>query len=115
MAIEEEKQEEVEEIVQEKPKKIHVINEFLMRSSFNKKSAITLERLELDLELYQEHIQELFDLGIIVSATKTKFYLDEVVYEKYKKNQDKKFFLTLVSIIIPGILFLILGIAWLIM
>ncbi|MHA1505500.1 MAG: hypothetical protein ACTSPT_09970 [Candidatus Heimdallarchaeota archaeon] len=47
-------------------------------------------------------------------STKTKYYLDEEAYNYYKEKQKKKFFLTLVSIIIPGFLFLLLGVAWII-
>ncbi|MHA1186902.1 MAG: hypothetical protein ACTSXA_02405 [Candidatus Heimdallarchaeota archaeon] len=115
MAVEEEKeQEEILEIPHVKPKKIHVINEFLFLASVDKKSAVPLTKLILELELYQVQIQELVDSGIIVPSTKTKFYLDEEAYNYYKEKQKKKFFLTLVSIIIPGFLFLLLGVAWII-
>ena len=115
MAIEEEKeQEEILDIPQIKPKKIHVINEFLFLKSVDKKSAIPLTKLILDLELYQVLIQELVDSGLLVLSTKTKYYLDEEAYNFYKEKQKKKFFLTLVSIIIPGLLFLLLGVVWII-
>ena len=103
------------EVVVERPKRFHIIDEFLLLNAINKKNAIKLEDLTLDLEIYEEKILELIDLELLIPATKTKYYLDKEAYEVYKEKENKKFFLTLISIIIPGILFVLLGIAWLIL
>jgi len=107
-------QEEEVKIVQEKPKKVHIIEECLFLNAIDKKSAIKLEDLELDLEFYKEKIQELIDRKLLIKATKIKYFLDKEAYENHKEKENKKFFLRLVSIIIPGILFVLLGVAWII-
>lgn len=113
MAVQEEKEEEIE-IVHKKPKMVHVINEFLYLTAVDKKSAVKLEDIELDLELYEDKIQELINSNLLVQATKTKYFLNVEAYEQYKEKENKKFALRLISIIIPGILFILLGVAWII-
>ena len=102
------------EIAQEKPKKSHIIEELLFLNAIDKKSAVKLEDLTLDLELYEGKIQELIDSNLLIEVTKMKYFLDKEAYELYKEKENKKFFLKLVSIIIPGILFVLLGVAWII-
>ena len=113
MVVQEEKEEEIE-IVHEKPKTVHVIDEFLYRTAVDKKSAVKLEDIELDLELYENKIQELINSNLLVQASKTKYFLDVEAYEHNKERENKKFALRLISIIIPGILFILLGVAWII-
>ncbi|MHA1124808.1 MAG: hypothetical protein ACTSO7_02910 [Candidatus Heimdallarchaeota archaeon] len=103
--------EEVLDQSRKKPRRTHVVEEFRFLNAIDKKSAVKLEDLGLDLDFYEEKIDELIALEILIPTTKTKYYLDNEAYGSVKEQNDKKFFLTLVSIIIPGILFILLGIA----
>ena len=101
-----------------KPKRKHIIDAMLFIEATSAKNSCHLEQLALDLALYDSRINHLIKNKVIVPAPDSKensYYLDYDFYQKFKEQEDKRFFITIVSIVIPGILLLLLGFAWLIM
>ena len=99
-----------------KPKRKHIIEAFLFLEATEPDNPCTLKQLGLDLLKYASRINYLVKNKVIiqVKGEEEKYYLDFDAYKDFKESDDKKFFLLMVSIIIPGILFLLLGVAWII-
>ncbi|NHJ85950.1 MAG: hypothetical protein FK734_10845 [Asgard group archaeon] len=100
-----------------KPRRSHVISVFLSLEALSEESSCLVSQLGLDLELYKSLINELIDSKIIIVIHKKNeefFYLDLDKYKAVKEQEDKRLFMILVSIVIPAIWFLLLGLAWLI-
>lgn len=103
-----------------KPKRIHIVDRYYSLGASDKEHPCTLEELNLDLNLYQSKINYLIKNGIIICINEDKkvkekkklYYFDFGTYPQFKTNEDKRFFMLLASIIIPGIIFLLLGVAW---
>lgn len=102
-----------------KPKRKHIIDAMLFIEATSTNNTCQLEQLGLDLSLYHSRIKHLIKNKVVVTVSDEKeedsYYLDYAFYQKFKEKEDKLFFITLVSIIIPGFLLLLLGVAWLIM
>ena len=97
-----------------KPKTRHIVEQFVYLDALTKKKAIDFSKLGLDLNLYEKRIEYLLQNNLILpkDSQNSKFYLDYDAYQIFKEKQNKRFFMIIVSIVIPAILFLILGIAW---
>ena len=99
-----------------KPKRKHIIDAFVFIEATTPDNPCTLKQLGLDLELYNSRIQYLIKNDLILpSKKKDTYYLDYESYKIFKEEEDKRFFIMLVSIIIPGVLLLLLGVIWLIL
>jgi len=97
-----------------KPKTRHIVEQFVMIDALTKEKARELNQLRLDLILYESRFEHLIKNNILlqIDTGEQKYYLDYDAYQEFKEKQDKKFFMIIVSIVIPAILFLLLGIAW---
>ncbi|NHJ32169.1 MAG: hypothetical protein FK732_04850, partial [Asgard group archaeon] len=97
-----------------KPKTRHIVEQFVYFDAITKDKAIDFGQLGLDLNLYENRIEYLLQNNIILpkDSRGSKYYLDYDAYQVFKEKQDKRFFMIIVSIVIPAILFLLLGIAW---
>lgn len=100
----------------EKPRRKYLIQAFQDLGAISVAHPCQLEELGLNLAIYESRIQELIEKNIIklVDNEKNLFYLDLDAYNDLKEQENKEFFISLVSIIIPGILFFLLGILWLV-
>lgn len=97
-----------------KPKTRHIIEQFVMLDALTNETSIGFSQLGLDLILYEKRIEYLIqnDLILQIDTSEDKFYLDYEAYQEFKEKRDKRDFMIIVSIVIPAILFLVLGIAW---
>ncbi|HUU77890.1 MAG TPA: hypothetical protein VMX55_06055 [candidate division Zixibacteria bacterium] len=97
-----------------KPKRKHIIDAFIFVDAINPQNPCTLKQLGLDLSLYESRINFMIqkELIIPIENREDNYYLDLEKYYLFKNEEDKRFFIMLVSIIIPGIIFLLLGLAW---
>jgi len=97
-----------------KPKTRHIIEHFVYHDALTENKVISLDALGLELTLYETRIEHLVKNDIIIQSEsgELKFYLDYEKYQVFKEQQDKRMFMIIVSIVIPAILFLLLGIAW---
>ncbi len=101
-----------------KPKSKHIIDAMLFIEATSAENPCHLEQLALDLSLYEKRIKHFIKNKVIIPVSdinENNFYLDYDFYLKFKEQEDKRFFITIVSIVIPGFLLLVLGFAWLIM
>ncbi len=104
-----------------KPKRKHIIDAMRFLEATSEINPCQLEQLGIDLSLYDSRINHLIKKKIIIPVSDNEkeegknYYLDYEFYQKFKEEEDKRFFITIVSIVIPGILLLLLGVAWLIM
>lgn len=101
-----------------KPKRKHIIDAMLFIEATSTKNACHLEQIGLDLSLYDSRIKYLIKNKAIIPVSdeeKDSYYLDYDFYQIFREQENKRFFITIVSIVIPGVLFLLLGVAWLIM
>lgn len=104
-----------------KPKRKHIIDAMRFLEATSEINPCQLEQLGIDLSLYDSRINHLIKNKIIIPVSgnekeeENNYYLDYEFYQKFKEEEDKRFFITIVSIVIPGILLLLLGVAWLIM
>ena len=117
-----EETQETQKVVKIKPKRKHIIDALRFIEATSPEDACKLEQLGLNLVLYKSRIEHLIKNSVILSVSTKRedeeielFYLDEEKYQAFKTNEDKRFFITIVSIVIPGFLLLLLGIAWLIL
>ncbi|MBD3190706.1 MAG: hypothetical protein GF308_08675 [Candidatus Heimdallarchaeota archaeon] len=99
----------------EKARRKFLIDAFRNLGAVSIANPCQLEDLGLNLTIYNSRIEELIDKNVIKLANSEKnlFYLDLDAYYDLKDQEDKEFFITLVSIIIPGIIFFLLGLLWL--
>ena len=99
-----------------KPKRKHIIEAFIFIDATNPQNPCTLKQLGLDLNLYKSRIDFMIEKELIIPIEDKEeyYYIDLEKYYTFKNNEDKRFFIMLVSIIIPGIIFLLLGLAWII-
>jgi len=97
-----------------KPKTRHIVEQFVMIDALTNEKSIEFGQLGLDLILYESRIEHLIQNDIIlqIDTSEDKYYLDYDAYEEFKEKRNKRDFMIIVSIVIPAILFLILGIAW---
>ena len=97
-----------------KPKTRHIIEQFVMMDALTNETSIEFGHLGLDLILYEKRFEYLIQNDIIlqIDTSEDKFYLDYDAYQEFKEKRNKRDFMIIVSIVIPAILFLILGIAW---
>ncbi len=99
-----------------KPKRKHIIDAMLFLEATSVKNPIQLEQLALDLSLYRKRFEHLIKNRVILlvpDREEDSYYLDYDYYQKFQEKENKRFFITLVSIVIPGFILLLLGIAWL--
>lgn len=97
-----------------KPKRKHIIDAFVFVDAIDPQNPCTLKQLGLDLNLYESRINFLVEKELIIPIEDKKdfYYFDLEKYHIFKDEEDKRFFIMLISIIIPGIIFLLLGIIW---
>jgi len=97
-----------------KPKTRHLIEQFIFLDAISNDKSCDLVYLNLDSNLYESRIEHLIQNNIIlqIDTGEDKYYLDYDAYQKYKEKRNKRDFMIIVSIVIPAILFLLLGIAW---
>jgi hypothetical protein len=97
-----------------KPKTRHIVEQFVYLDATTMEKACELEFLGLDLDIYEKRIEYLIknDLLLQPDSGANEYYLDYEAYQEFKVKQDKRYFMIIVSIVIPAVLFLLLGIAW---
>ncbi len=97
-----------------KPKTRHIVEQFIFLDAITNDKSCDLVYLNLDSDLYESRIEHLIQNNIIlqIDTGEEKFYLDYDAYQEFKEKRDKRDFMIIVSIVIPAILFLLLGIAW---
>ncbi len=97
-----------------KPKTRHIVEQFIFLDALTNDKACDLVYLNLDSDLYESRIEHLIQNNIIlqIDTGEDKYYLDYDAYQEFKEKRDKRDFMIIVSIVIPAILFLILGVAW---
>ncbi|NHJ04842.1 MAG: hypothetical protein EAX90_08460 [Candidatus Heimdallarchaeota archaeon] len=97
-----------------KPKRKHIIDAFVFVDAINPQNPCSLKQLGLDLNLYESRINFMIEKELIIPIENKEdcYYLDLDKYYNFKDEEDKRFFIMLISIIIPGIIFLLLGLAW---
>ncbi|MEA2071487.1 MAG: hypothetical protein U9O98_09380, partial [Asgard group archaeon] len=109
------KSKSLEKSDKQKPRRIDIIEAFNEQKAFSEKTACSMEELSLDMTLYQSRFDYLVENEVIFKIEfdekKSLFFLDKEALEQLETKEDKEFFLKLVSIIIPGIIFLLLAIA----
>ena len=103
-----------------KPRRKDIINALLFIEATSPENPCRLEQMGLNLIDYQKRIDFLIKNKIICTVSledhdEELYYLDYEYYKEFKTQEDKRFFLTIVSIVIPGILFILLGIVWLVL
>ncbi len=97
-----------------KPKTRHIVEQFVIIDALTNEKSIEFGQLGLDLNLYESRIEHLIQNDIIlqIDTSDDKYYLDYDAYQEFKEKRNKRDFMIITSIVIPAILFLILGIAW---
>lgn len=97
-----------------KPKTRHIVEQFVIIDALTNEKSVEFGQLGLDLNLYESRIEHLIQNDIIlqIDTSDDKYYLDYDAYQEFKEKRNKRDFMIIVSIVIPAILFLILGIAW---
>ncbi|MBK5113802.1 MAG: hypothetical protein KGD59_07815 [Candidatus Heimdallarchaeota archaeon] len=97
-----------------KPKTRHIVEQFVYLEATTMEKACQLEYLGLDLDIFESRIEYLLKNNLLLQPDtgENTYYLDYEAYQEFKERQDKRYFMIIVSIVIPSILFLLLGIAW---
>ncbi|MFW9923485.1 MAG: hypothetical protein ACFFDW_09410 [Candidatus Thorarchaeota archaeon] len=93
-----------------------IVNMFLFLDATSIDNSCNFDQLQLDFKIYQKRFEKLVKNNVIILADEenAKYYLDIERYKIWENDEKKKFFLILVSIIIPGTIIILLGIAWII-
>ena len=103
-----------------KPRRKDIIDALLFIEATSPENPCKLEQMGLNLIYYRKRIDFLIKNKIIRSVylkdrDEELYYLDYEYYKEFRTQEDKIFFLIIVSIVIPGILFILLGIVWLVL
>lgn len=94
-----------------------IFDNFLFLEATDPNSAIELSELSLDPKIYSKKLQNLILEEVIIQVKgeePEKFFVNIQRFDEWQTTQKKKFFLTLVSIIIPAALIILLALTWLI-
>ncbi|MHA1213119.1 MAG: hypothetical protein ACTSSH_11730 [Candidatus Heimdallarchaeota archaeon] len=93
-----------------------IVEEFLKCEATSEDKAINLAEFNFDILPYKKDILYLIEKkGLLLAlGDDEKYYLD---YESFQKTteieKNKKTFIIVVAIVIPSLLFILLGLAWL--
>jgi hypothetical protein len=90
--------------------KNRIVNFLKLKEAFNSKTAHSLD--DLKVMNSTRVISVLMEEGVIVHTTNNHFYVRVEALEAFDEQKKKFQFILVTSIVIPAVLFLILGIAW---
>jgi predicted HTH transcriptional regulator len=92
-----------------------IVDYLLEQEAISSTMARSRGALSLDNSCYTSQIERLIELDILhqTGIDNTLIYLDEENWEEYRDEQKKTLFMKLTLIIIPSIIFILLGLAWL--